>query len=349
MLQLTKSEVLDMIRIGVDAMGGDFGLNSTIKASEDIVKEYKDVTVVLYGKEEEIKKRLTTTERIEIVNCPKVLDMGEHNPILTIRKEKDEASLCVAMQAAKKKEVDCVVTSGPTQCVVVAAHLLIKRLPQVERIALCPIIPNLDGKPRLLLDVGANTSLRPEHISLLANFATVVAKNVLGYENPRVGLLNIGTEEGKGRDVDKETYDVLKANKFINFYGNVEANEVLMSPTEIIINDGFTGNICMKTIEGTAKAMAKMLKEEIKSSLGGKIGYLFMRKNLARFAKRMDSKEIGGAMILGLGCPVIKAHGNSDAYAFKNAIKQGIKMVKNDVIGHVLASLPSEDETNGTN
>ena len=116
-----------------------------------------------------------------------------------------------------------------------------------------------------------------------------------------------------------------------------------MSPTEIIINDGFTGNICMKTMEGTAKAMAKMLKEEIKATLGGKIGYLFMRKNLKNFAKRMDSKEIGGAMLLGVGCPVIKAHGNSDAYAFYNAIKQGIKMVSNDVIGHVLASLPSEE------
>ncbi len=332
-----------MIRIGVDAMGGDYGLDTTIKAACDIVKEYKDVTVVLYGKEDEIKSRLSDSTRIEIVNCPKVLDMGEHDPVKAIRRDRHEASLCVLMTDAKEKKVDCVVTSGPTQCVVVASHILIRRLPQVERIALCPIIPNLDGKPRLLLDVGANTSLRPEHISLLAQFATVAAKNVLGYENPRVGLLNIGAEEGKGRDIDKETYEVLKANKNINFYGNVEANEVLMSPTEIIINDGFTGNVCLKTMEGTAKAMSKMLKEEIKSSLGGKIGYLFMRKNLKRFAKRMDSKEIGGAMVLGLGTPVIKAHGNSDSYAFYNAIKQGINMVKTDVIGSVLASLPKEE------
>lgn len=337
-----------MIRIGVDAMGGDYGLDATIKASLDIIKNFKDVEIVLYGKEEEIKPRLTSNERIEIVNCPKVLDMGEHDPIIAIRKDRKEASLCVLMTDARNKKVDCVVTSGPTQCVVVAAHLLIRRLEQVERIALCPIIPNLDGKPRLLLDVGANTSLKPEHISLLAQFATVVAEKVLGYKNPKVGLLNIGAEEGKGREVDKETYEVLKNNSKINFCGNVEANEVLMSPTEIIINDGFTGNVCMKTMEGTAKAMAKMLKEEIKSSLGGKIGYLFMRKNLKRFAKRMDSKEIGGAMLLGLGTPVIKAHGNSDAYAFYNAIIQGINMVKNDVIGNVLASLPSEDG-NGTN
>lgn len=338
-----------MIRIGVDAMGGDLGLDATIAASLNIVKDFKDVEIVLYGKEEEIRPRLTSTERIEIVNCPKVLDMGEHDPVKAIRKDRFEASLCVLMNDAKAKKIDACITSGPTQCVVVAAHLLIRRLPQVERIALCPIIPNLDGHPRLLLDVGANVELRPEHISLLAQFASVVAREVLGYKEPKVGLLNIGAEEGKGRPVDKETYEVLKNNPLIKFYGNVEPNEVLNSPTEIIITDGFAGNVCMKTMEGTAKAMAKMLKEEIKASLGGMIGYLFMKKNLKRFAKRMDSKEIGGAMILGIGTPVVKAHGNSDSYAFYNAIKQGINMVKNDVIGHVLASLPSEEKDNGSN
>ena len=340
-----------MIKIGVDAMGGDLGLNATIDASLKIINDYKDVEIYLYGKEEEIKPRLSlkSNERITIVNCPKVLDMGEHDPVKAIRKDRFEASLCVMMNDAKAKKIDACITSGPTQCVVVAAHLLIRRLPQVERIALCPIIPNLDGKPRLLLDVGANVELRPEHISLLAQFATVASKAVLGTKNPKVGLLNIGAEEGKGRPVDKETYEVLKNNKYINFYGNVEPNEVLNSPTEIIITDGFTGNVCMKTIEGTAKAMAKMLKEEIKSSIGGMIGYLFMKKNLARFAKRMDSKEIGGAMILGIGTPVIKAHGNSDSYAFYNAIKQGINMVKNEVINHIIESLPKEEDNNESN
>ena len=338
-----------MIKIGVDAMGGDLGLNATIKASLDIIRDYKDVEIVLYGKEDLIKPLLTNNERISIVDCPNVLDMGEHDPVRAIRREKNIASLCVLMNEAKEKKVDACITSGPTQCVVVAAHLLIRKLPQVERIALCPIIPNLDGKPRLLLDVGANVELKACHISLLAQFATVVAKAILGYNDPKVGLLNIGAEEGKGRPVDKETYELLKENKYINFYGNVEPNEVLMAPCQIIITDGFTGNVCMKTMEGTAKAMAKMLKEEIKASLGGKIGYLFMRKNLARFAKRMDSKEIGGAMILGIGTPVVKAHGNSDSYAFYNAIKQGINMVKNNVINHIIASLPSEDKVDGSN
>lgn len=334
-----------MIKIAVDAMGGDYGINTTIAGSMQAVAKFKDIEIVLYGQEDKIRPLLTNPERISIVDCPEVLSMGEKDPVKAIRHMRNTASLCVAMNAAKNQEADCVVTSGPTQCVVVAAHLLIRRLPQVERIALCPIIPNLDGRPRLLLDVGANVELRPNHICLLANFANVVAKEVLGYKNPKVGLLNIGSEPGKGRPIDKETYYALEANPNIDFYGNVEANEVINSPTEIIINDGFTGNVCMKTMEGTAKGMAKMLKEEIKSSLGGKIGYLFMRKNLKRFAKRMDSSEIGGAMVLGIGVPVVKAHGNSDPYAFYNAIRQAYEMVKKDVIGHVLKAMP-EGETN---
>lgn len=333
-----------MIKIAVDAMGGDYGVETTVLGSMQAVAKNKDIEITLYGDENKIKELLTNDERIKIVHCTDVLDMGEKDPVRAIRKMRTSASLCVAMNSAKEGNEDAVVTSGPTQCVVVASHLLIRRLPMVERIALCPIIPNFDGNPRLLLDVGANVELRPEHINLLANFASVVAKEVLGYKNPKVGLLNIGSEPGKGRPIDKETYELLAANKNINFYGNVEANEVLNSPTEIIINDGFTGNVCMKTIEGTAKNISKMLKQEIKASIWGKVGYLFMRKNLKRFAKRMDSSEIGGAMILGIGTPVIKAHGNSDAYAFSNAIRQAYEMVKKDVIGHVVKAMEKKDD-----
>ena len=156
--------------------------------------------------------------------------------------------------------------------------------------------------------------------------------------------ISMDSEPGKGRSVDKDTYYALQAELKDNFYGNVEANEVLNSPSEIIITDGFTGNVCMKTLEGTAKAMGKMLKEEIKSSLGGIIGYLFMKKNLKRFQKRMDSSEIGGAMILGVGVPVIKAHGNSEPYAFYNAIRQAYNMVKEEVIKHIIEA--SKEELN---
>ena len=331
-----------MIRIGIDANGGDNGVLATVPGAIEAVKEFKDIEIVLYGDEEKIKPLLTNTERIKIVHTKVTMNMGEKDPISAVRKQKD-SSLCMAMYAAKNNEVDAVVTSGPTQCVVMAAHLIIRRLKQMERVALCPCIPNYDGKPRLLLDVGANVELKPVHLGQFAIFATVAEKEVFGIENPNVGLLNIGSEPGKGRINEKEAYDYLSSLSNIDFYGNIEPDQAMNCPTSIVVSDGFCGNICMKSIEGTAKIMGKMLKDEIKSSLGGKIGYLFMKKNLKRFTNRVNPKEVGGAMIFGIGKPVVKAHGNSDAYAFKSAIKQVRQMVNSDLINKVITALPKEE------
>lgn len=332
-----------MIRIGVDANGGDKGVEATVPGAMRAVSLYKNIEIVLYGDENKIKPLLTNSERISIVHTDVTMDMGEKDPISAVRGKKN-SSLCMAMYAAKNGEVDAVVTSGPTQCVVMAAHLIIRRLKQMERVALCPLLPNLDGNPRLMLDVGANVELKPEHLGQFAIFATVAAREILGIKDPKVGYLNIGSEPGKGRQVDKDAYYYLEALDGINFYGNLEGDDIINCPTDIIVTEGYGGNICMKAIEGTAKGMAKMLKQEIKSSLGGKIGYLFMRKNLNRFAKRMDTKEVGGAMIFGIGKPVIKAHGNSDGYAFSSAIKQAINMIEKDIINKVVSALPSNEE-----
>lgn len=334
-----------MIKIGVDANGGDKGVEATVPGAMRAISLYKDIEIVLYGDENKIKPLLTNSERISIVHTTETMDMGEKDPIKAVRNNKS-SSLCMAMYAAKNGEVDAVVTSGPTQCVVMAAHLIIRRLKQMERVALCPIIPNYDGQPRLLLDVGANIELKPEHLGQFGVFATVVAREILNVKNPTVGLLNIGSEPGKGRQFEKESYEYLKTVKGIDFKGNVEPDELCNCPTNIVLSDGFGGNIAMKSLEGTAKNMARMLKQEIKASLGGKIGYLFMKKNLKRFAKRMDTKEVGGAMILGIGKPVVKAHGNSDGYAFGSAIKQVVQMVKADLINKVVESLPKSEEDN---
>ncbi|MCR5647424.1 MAG: phosphate acyltransferase PlsX [Acholeplasmatales bacterium] len=333
-----------MIKIGVDANGGDLGVLATVPGAMRAVSMFKDIEIVLYGDENKIKPLLTNNERISIVHTDVTMDMGEHDPVRAVRTMRN-SSLDMVMYAAKNKEVDAVVTSGPTQCVIMAAHLIIRRLPCMERVALCPIIPNMDGNPRLLLDVGANVELRPEHIGQFAVFATVAAKEVLGINDPTVGLLNIGSEPGKGREQEKITYDYLNTVKSINFKGNVEPDQLINCPTNIVVTDGFTGNIAIKTLEGTAKGMGQMLKQDIKSSIGGKIGYLFMRKNLKRFSKRMNSKEVGGAMIFGVGAPVVKAHGNSDDYAFSSAIKQVYNMVKSDLINKVIAALPKEEVT----
>ncbi|MBE6137024.1 MAG: phosphate acyltransferase PlsX [Erysipelotrichaceae bacterium] len=332
-----------MIKIGVDANGGDKGVEATVPGAMRAISMFKDIEIVLFGDENKIKPLLTKSERISIVHTTETMDMGEKDPIRAVRNNKN-SSLCMAMYAAKNGEVDAVVTSGPTQCVVMAAHLIIRRLKEMERVALCPILPNFDGQPRLLLDVGANVELKPEHLGQFAVFATVAAKEVLGIKDPTVGMLNIGSEPGKGREFDKESYYYLKDLPNIKFCGNVEPDELCNCPTNIVVSDGYSGNIAMKSLEGTAKNMARMLKQEIKASLGGKIGYLFMKKNLKRFAKRMDTKEVGGAMIFGIGKPVVKAHGNSDGYAFGSAIKQVVQMVKADLINKVVMAFPKEEE-----
>lgn len=334
-----------MIKIGLDANGGDLGVKATVPGAMRAVKEFKDIEIVLFGDETKIKPLLTNPERISIVHTTETLDMGEHDPMRAIRKNKT-ASLPLAMTACKNKEVDAVVTSGPTQCVVMGAHLIIRRLPQMERVALCPLAPNLDGQPRLLLDVGANVELEVRHLLQFAIFATVACEEIFGVKNPTVGLLNIGSEEGKGREFEREAYKELADLKEINFYGNVEPDQILDCPTNIVLSDGFCGNICLKSMEGSAKAIGRMLKEEIKSSPKAMLGAAIMHKNLKRFKSRMDTKEVGGAMIFGISAPVIKAHGNSDEFAIRSAIKQAKIMVETNLIEKVINRLPKEEDVN---
>ncbi len=327
-----------MIKIAVDAMGGDYSFKTTVPAAMMAVEKFKDIEIVLVGDCDKINPLLTNKERISILDTKEVLDMGEHDPMRAIRNQR-EASMVKAMYLGKNKEVDAVVSSGPTQCLVMGAHLIIKRIRLMQRVALCPIVPSFDGRGKLLLDVGANVELKPEHYHEFALAASIVARDVLHFENPKVGLLNIGSEKGKGREVDKEAYQILEDSKSINFIGNVEPNELLTTEADIIVSDGYCGNIALKTVEGTAKVMGRMLTDEIKASLGGKIGYLFMRKNLKKFKKRLDSSEVGGAMVLGVESPVIKAHGSSDSIAFYNAIRQAREMVLNDVISKLKEEL----------
>ncbi|MFI3251686.1 MAG: phosphate acyltransferase PlsX [bacterium] len=332
-----------MMKIAVDAMGGDFGCKTTVEGAILAVKKFKDIEIVLYGDEEQIKPHLTDSTRISVVHTDSAVDMGEKDPVKQIRNNR-KSSLVLSMRSAKEGETDAVVTAGPTQAVIVGAHLIIKRLPQMSRVALCPIIPSFDKRGKLMLDVGANVELKPEHLLDLTIFASVAAKEFLNVESPKVGLLNIGTEPGKGREFEKEVARLLTESPRINFYGNVETKEIITNECDILVTDGFTGNMVMKTMEGVAKGMGEILKEEIASSTKGKIGYLFMKKNLKNYKKRLDASEIGGAMIIGINVPVIKAHGNSDGYAFFNAIRQARSLVSNDIINKVTACLPVREE-----
>ena len=327
-----------MVKLAVDAMGGDFAPVEIVKGVNIAIKKHSDLELVLYGDEEEIKKYLEPSDRVKIVHAPEKIDMGEKDPIGEIRRNRN-TSLVQAFQAVKNKEVEGAVTAGPTQGTIAAAHLIIRRIKGMKRVALCPTLPNLGGKSRLLLDVGANVELRSEHLLQLAQYATIYLRETQNVKDPIVGLVNIGSEPGKGREVDKEAYYAMKDDKNINFYGNVEPKELFTTECDILITDGFTGNMVMKTCEGVAKTIGSFLKTEIKKSFKAKIGYLFMGNVFKKFKKVMDPDEIGGATLFGVDGVVVKAHGASNAYAFSQAIERARLVVKGGVVEKMKADL----------
>lgn len=327
-----------MIKIAIDAMGGDFGPKVTVKGAIKAIKEFPNIEITLYGKEDEISKYLDCDERIKVVHANTVIDMGEKDPIRAIRNQKD-SSLVMALESVKNNENEAIVSAGATQALVIGAHLIIRRMKNMHRVALAPIIPSLDKKGKILLDVGANIELRAAHLFELAIYATIVAKLYLKRENPNLALINIGSEEGKGRELDKEIYKLLKESSLINFIGNIEGTDVFTTEADILLTDGFSGNLVLKTIEGTAKALSVMLKEEISKTTAGKVGYLFMKNNLKNFQRRLSPSEIGGTLVYGLNSPVIKAHGSSNEKAIFNAIRQAVEFTEAKIIENVKIEL----------
>ncbi|QWC00440.1 phosphate acyltransferase PlsX [Mycoplasmatota bacterium] len=319
-----------MIRIAVDAMGGDYAPKEQVLGAMKAIKEIDDIEIILYGDEDTIRKHLTNDERISIVQSDYVIPMDEKNPIGAIRRHKD-ASMVMALNSVSLGENDAIVSSGATQALIAGAHLIIRRMEGFKRTAIAPVIPTVTHKKAILLDTGANLQIRPEHMLQQAYFAKIYAEKILGIDNPRVGLINIGTEKGKGRDLDKEVFDLFTETDLFEFSGNIEPKTILEPDCDILISDGFTANIVMKTIEGTAKSMGKLLKENLMSSFFGKIAGLLARKNLKNFKKQLSAEEIGGAVIYGLKKPVIKAQGASKAYGFYNGIRQAANIVRNQV------------------
>lgn len=335
-----------MIKLAVDAMGGDFAPIEIVKGVNLAIKKHEDLEINLYGDENEINKYLEKNERVTVIHTPYKLDMGEENPVMAIRSNK-ELSLVKTFKAVHDKECAGAVTCGPTQCVVVGAHMVVKKLPGMQRVALAPSLPKINGKSRMMVDVGANVELRPEHIEQIALFAKTFLQKVKGIENPSVGLINIGVEPHKGREQDRETYELLSKNPEINFYGNVEPTSILSTECDVLVTDGFSGNLVMKTVEGTAKAVGGLLKENIKSSLGGKIGYLFMRKNMKNFKNTLSGDEVGGALLFGVDGVIVKAHGSSSAIAVNRAIElcmDGVKGGYVDIMRQYLESVEVKAE-----
>ncbi|MFH5881905.1 phosphate acyltransferase PlsX [Liberiplasma polymorphum] len=331
-----------MIKIAVDAMGGDFAPKEQIEGAMLAIKKIPDIEITLYGDIDKIKPYLKDDTRITLVQTDGVIDMGEKDPIRAIRSNR-KSSMAQALTSVRNKENAAVVSSGATQALIAGAHILVGRMKNMKRTAIAPLIPNIRGTNTILLDSGGNIEIKPEFMLQQAYFATIYAKEVMGIEDPKVGLINIGSEEGKGRELDKEVYELFKTNKHINFYGNVEPKDVLNPPCEILISDGFTANIVMKTIEGTARGVGAILKEELKRGFFGKLGLILSMNNLKRFKKRLAPEEIGGAMIYGLNGVVVKAQGSSKAVGFYNGIRQAALVVRQDVINKVSKVIDEEE------
>jgi phosphate acyltransferase len=334
-----------MIRISVDGMGGDDAPKPICEGVMQALQAYDNIEITIFGDQEKMTPFLKSHPRLKVIHTPFALEMAEKDIVKVYRTNK-EMSMFMAMQYVKDGHADGFVTAGPTQAVVVGGHFIIRRMKHMKRVAIAPIIPSYDQKGRILLDGGANTDFKAEHLVEFAMYASVVVKEVLKREHPTVALINIGTEDKKGREFDVELHELLKQHPTINFFGNMEPKDVITSEADIFLTDGFTGNIVMKTMEGTAKGMSMVLKREIKSSFLSILGAILMRKALKNLKKSLDASEIGGALLMGFDHIVIKAHGSSDGFAFKNAIRQAKEMAEADVIQKVKEALEVYQENN---
>jgi len=334
------------MRILIDAMGGDHAPDAIVQGAIDAAKEF-GVQIVLVGRGETILKSLsklgldTLPQGIEIANADDVVDMHD-DPANVVRRKKD-SSMVVGLRMLADGNGDAFISAGSTGALLSAATLVVKRVRGIRRAAMCPEIPTKTGTT-LLIDCGANAECTPEFLVQFAFLGSLYAKKAQGKTNPTVGLLNIGTEDSKGTPLQKETYALLQqadARGLIHFAGNVEAREVPMGAVDVVVADGFSGNVLLKGIEGTASLMAGMMKDMFKKNLATKIGALLCKDGIAAFKKKMDYREIGGTMLLGITKPVIKAHGSSDARAIRSAVRQAMEAVRSDMTAELQASMPA--------
>ncbi|WP_418964812.1 phosphate acyltransferase PlsX [Cetobacterium sp.] len=321
------------MRIALDAMGGDFAPFETVKGAVQALDELKNLTVVLVGKkekiEEELKKYTYDKDRIEIFDAREVIEMTD-DPILAVKTKKD-SSMNRMLELVKSGEVAASVSAGNTGALISASQLKLRRIKGVLRPAITTIFPS-KKRDIVLMDVGANADCRPEFINQFGIMGSLYYEEMFGVTNPRVGLLNIGTEEGKGNENTREAFNLLKNNDRINFIGNIESREMMDGEVDIVVTDGFTGNMVLKTAEGTAKFIFSILKDEIEKSLLGKIGALLLKPIFKNLKRKLDSSEYGGALFLGINGISIKAHGNSSARGIKNALKVANKFAEDKFI-----------------
>ncbi|MDH9501858.1 phosphate acyltransferase PlsX [Staphylococcus epidermidis] len=306
-----------MVKIAVDMMGGDDAPGIVLDAVKKAVEDFKDLEIILFGDESQYN---LSHERIEFRHCTEKIEM-EDEPVRAIKRKKDSSMVKMA-EAVKSGEADGCVSAGNTGALMSAGLFIVGRIKGVARPALVVTLPTTDGKGFVFLDVGANADAKAEHLLQYAQLGNIYAQKIRGIQNPSVSLLNIGTEAAKGNSLTKKAYDLYEKNQSFNFTGNIEAKTLMDGNVDVVVTDGYTGNMVLKNLEGTAKSIGKMLKETIMSSFKNKLAGAVLKKDLETFAKKMDYSEYGGSVLLGLDGTVVKAHGSSNAKAFYSAIKQ---------------------------
>lgn len=324
------------MRIIVDAMGGDHAPNAIVMGAVDASKEL-DCEIILVGIGEKILQALkdngleTLPKGIEIAHASDVVDM--HDEPSSVMKKRKDSSMVVGLQMLADGQGDAFISAGSTGALLSAATLLVKRVRGIRRAAMGPVVPTAKGGC-ILIDCGANAECTAEFLLQFGYMGSFYAQKMLHIDRPKVGLLNIGGEDSKGTALQKEAYALLKAAGDagdLHFVGNVEARDVPLGAVDVVVADGFSGNVLLKGIEGTAKLMSGMMKDMFQKSFGSKIGYLLCKQGVDEIKEKLDYRHTGGTPLIGIAKPVIKAHGSSDAVAVKSAVRQAVQVVQSNV------------------
>lgn len=323
------------MKIIIDAFGGDNAPLEIIKGAIDSKNEY-GIDIMLVGDIDKIKdcakKSNLDISSFELKQADNVMLMTDHPT--GILKSKSNTSMAVGLKSLSQDEGDAFVSAGSTGALLIGGTFIVKRIKGVKRAAIAGVMPSSD-KPFMLIDTGANVECSVPMLCQFATLGNIYMKHVMGVENPRVALANIGTEETKGTPLLVEAYKELAKMDDINFIGNIEVRDIAFGKADVVVADGFTGNVILKMYEGVAKALTNQIKDMFMKNIATKISYLGVKSGMNEFRSKMDYKQYGGAPIVGLKQPVIKAHGSSDARALKNAVRQAIAYIEKDVIGDI--------------
>ncbi|GIQ68684.1 phosphate acyltransferase PlsX [Xylanibacillus composti] len=318
------------MRIAIDAMGGDHAPHSNVEGALRAAKEWPDTRIILVGDERQLAPLAGgAPSNVEILHASEVIG-PEDEPVKAVRRKKD-SSMVVAGRLVKEGGAEAMISAGNTGALMTTGLLVLGRIPGIDRPGLATMLPTLDGKGVLALDLGANMDASPEHLLQYARMGSLYRKSLEGLDSPRVGLLNVGTEAGKGNELTKEAYPLLEELP-IRFVGNVEARDVMDGACDVLICDGFAGNILLKAMEGTAGAVFGALKSAFTRTAVSKLAAAVLAPGLREFKKKLDYTEHGGAPLLGVAGVCIKGHGSSDAHAIKNAVRQARLTIQSELV-----------------